>query len=675
MKLQKLILSNFQCYEETKTTINLEKDLSVLIGLNGTGKTSTLQALSRLFGVSDANRKIRIDDFHCPRGTTATRSESLFIEAWFNFPQLNATSTADELTAAIGTFNQLCFSGPDNSLLLRIRLEATQVTDDISPDGIVTDNIYYITTDDENPREENKNELRRTDRNNIQVHYIPASRNPFKEITSSTKVLLGRLINAINWDRSEGGELHEALNHTRNASTCLSQNEAISLIQNQIKSNWNKMYSGDLFSEATISFLPLIEDELIKTISLSFLDSSGLISTMDKLSDGQRSLLHISIIQAIHELESNILRNPTNRAHFNQDKLKKPIFTLLALEEPENHLAPHYLGRIIKSMKQLASTNNAQVVMTTHSPSLVGRVEPTQLRYFKIDISTHSTRVLKIPLPPINDEYHKYVAGAVKAFPEIYFARLVILGEGESEKIVLPRIISEMGTDIDDSFITIAPLGGRHVNHFWKLLNNLSIPHITLLDLDLGRSGGGWGRIKYSLEQLKKYKPELNISARIISDIPSWNDASEHPLVKTFIDPDDASNPTISYKDYLEKNNVFFSAPIDLDYALQKAFPEQYNITIGNESGPTEQTWDDLKPKVLKKGYEDSLCVFYSEADDKNDFLWYNYRFLGTKGKPTAHINALEEINFSIAENRENTPNSLKSLIRKAETIISELQE
>ena len=30
----------------------------------------------------------------------------------------------------------------------------------------------------------------------------------------------------------------------------------------------------------------------------------------------------------------------------------------------------------------------------------------------------------------------------------------------------------------------------------------MHIPHITLLDLDRERDGGGWGRIKYVLDQL-----------------------------------------------------------------------------------------------------------------------------------------------------------------------------
>ena len=87
-------------------------------------------------------------------------------------------------------------------------------------------------------------------------------------------------------------------------------------------------------------------------------------------------------------------------------------------------------------------------------------------------------------------------------FPELYFARFVILVEGDSERVVLPRLAEAEGIILDPSFVAVVPLGGRHVQHFWRLLNGLAIPHATLLDLDLGRSGGGFGRVKTTIGHL-----------------------------------------------------------------------------------------------------------------------------------------------------------------------------
>ena len=445
MKLSHIKLSNFQCFGESPTIIDFEDDLSVLIGLNGTGKTAALQALSRLFGVSENSRKIRVEDFHSNNGNT---TPSMFIEAWFTFPELVDGTPEGEMDAVAGTFNQLTFADVLGTMMLRIRLEAELTFDEVSPEGIVNDSVYYILTDSDPIPDTRKKELRRTDRNNIQVHYIPANRNPLKEISSSTKVLLGRVMNAINWDRTDAGELSQALQSTRLASEKLEENGAIQLIEAQLQANWQKMYTGGYLSKTKINFLPLQIEELLKTVSLSFLpDTTGQAAAVDRLSDGQRSLLHISIIQAVHELESTVLRQAQNLIHFDPDKLKQPIFTLLTLEEPENHLAPHYLGRITSSMKTLAEKKNAQVIVTTHSPNLVGRVEPEQLRYFRFARTDRNTQVSKIPLPDKKDELYKFVTGAVKAYPEIYFARLVVLGEGESELIVIPKLLSQAGLD------------------------------------------------------------------------------------------------------------------------------------------------------------------------------------------------------------------------------------
>lgn len=662
MKLSKVRISNFQCFAQSQTEINFEEQLTALIGLNGSGKTSTLQALSRMFGVSESARKIKVDDFHSP-SVTEQRADELSIEAWFTFPEIQSEG---DMIAVAGTFNQLCFKSSGHEMMLRLRLEAKLTVDDISPDGVVNETVYYVLSDSDTYDSDKCRELRRSDRNNIQVHYIPASRNPFKEISSSTKMLLGRLLNAIQWDKSANGELQKALDLTEKASEEISKNSAIKLIEKQLQISWKEMYSGDYLSKAKVNFLPLQTDELLKTITLSFeSDTNNRKATMDRLSDGQRSLLHISIIQAVHELESKTLREQSNRVHFDSKKLNTPIFTLLALEEPENHLAPHFLGRIVKSMSTLANSTNAQVLVTTHSPSLVGRIEPTQIRYFSLDTTSRNTLVSKIQLPDEQDEVYKFVAGAVKAYPEIYFARLVILGEGESEQIVIPKLLSKVGIDIDDSFVSVAPLGGRHVNHFWKLLNGLGIPYVTLLDMDYGRNGGGWGRIKYVVDQIAKLGKD-----KIITNIPNWDVSDSNPITDTLHKSSDTAEK------YLNKHGVFFSSPLDLDYSMQLSYPQNYNEKLTGENGPQDKDWDSLKSAVLKTKYSKGIAdCYYDEIKDKDAFLWYNYRFLGSKGKPVSHINALEKIDFLLPENIELIPTGIKTMIKYIEKEISKLSE
>lgn len=232
---------------------------------------------------------------------------------------------------------------------------------------------------------------------------------------------------------------------------------------------------------------------------------------------------------------------------------------------------------------------------------------------------------------------------AVQAFPEIYFSRLVVLGEGDSEEIVLPRLLQAKGSPVDESAVTITPLGGRHVNHFWRLLSALQIPYLTLLDLDVARHAAGWGRIKYVNDQLKLYEPSKLLPTGY--SIPNWK------------------NTSYKVRDYdhylaaLEERDVYFSYPMDLDFAMLLSFPEAYYV---EEDEPDESTIN----AVLGKSHHDASQ--YSK-DEQKLFNTYHQRFkLGSK--PAAHIDALAQL--TDAELLTNMP---ASLCRLADAVITKL--
>ncbi|MDK9758538.1 hypothetical protein KIV40_24895 [Vibrio sp. D173a] len=126
----------------------------------------------------------------------------------------------------------------------------------------------------------------------------------------------------------------------------------------------------------------------------------------------------------------------------------------------------------------------------------------------------------------------------------------------------------------------------------------------------------------------------------------------------------------------LGEQGVFFSTPLDLDYSMQVAFPDQYNVKHDGERGPRPKAWGNLKPVVLKSSYSKAIAEsFYSEEKDKLTFKWYSYRFLGSKGKPVSHIRALEEIDFESDENRNKIPESFQEMIKHIISEVSSLPE
>ena len=178
--------------------------------------------------------------------------------------------------------------------------------------------------------------------------------------------------------------------------------------------------------------------------------------------------------------------------------------TIFALEEPENHLAPFYLPRLIGMLEQLIQTGASQSFITSHSTSVLSRVHPRNVRYFKNCKSSLITSVLELPLPPKGTEPDNFLHQVLLANPEIYFARLVIIGEGDSERIVIPRIAEAFDLALDPAFVAFVPIGGRHAKHLWRLLSGINLPHLTVLDFDLGRHNAGMGRIENAVTWLKE---------------------------------------------------------------------------------------------------------------------------------------------------------------------------
>jgi len=674
MRISRLTLSNFRCFGAKPTIIELD-DITTFVGGNACGKTAVLSALARLFGVSPGDRGIRKSDFHLsPATNPASVSElSLFIEARIEFPELQ--DEEDRPGEAVPEcFRQMSVDAPQESPSCRVRLDA-KWTKTTLPEGEVEESLVWVSTAEKVVKDEDTSRMTGDQRSRIHVLYVPASRDPAKQLRQTAGTLLHRLLGAIRWSASIRQKVEEASNESNKAFRA---EPGVAVIEEMINHSWTALHDFRLLKNVHMRPLNPQFEDLLHQVEMVFSPGEGAAEQpTERLSDGLRSLFYLTLIASVFHAEDHAIQDAAENGQnspLRGEELDAPSLTILAIEEPENHLAPHYLGRILKLLSEIAGSHRAQAILTSHSPAILRRIDPASVRHLRLDPKTHETIASRITLPKEADEAHKYVRQAVKAYPELYFARMVVLCEGDSEELILPKLCELAEVPVDPSFISVVPLGGRHVNHFWRLLDELSIPYVTLLDLDRERETGGWARVKYVMDQLlilgeskrnllefeDKHGKKSVLTDEGYAKMLEWSEANHQQLRQ--------------WLNALETYNVFFSYPLDIDFAMLRRFPKAYQLAKSGR-GPRipdrEKSPDAFKKRlrsacqaVLKS--EQSRGITYSR-DQREAFIWYQHLFLG-RGKPSTHILALNELQPRLLWKK--APVRLKRLIRRVQEML-----
>ncbi|EAO2083287.1 DUF2813 domain-containing protein [Salmonella enterica] len=652
MKITQMEIKGFKSFDNVGQTININSFTS-LIGGNGTGKTAVLLALTRMFGVKSSDRIIQFDDFYVPPGDEIDTQDERELSVRVKFEFADLKDGEDDSVADF--FKHLISSEAGEIPFCIAKLKAKWTKTNLAEGDIESDLVWEIGESEKN--------ITAYERSKIHVHYVPAYRDPAQQLKQTAGTIMHRLINAVEWSEQMGATVDEVAVSIGNQ---FQEEVGVQTITSSLGRNWKSLFTGGYFEELQIK--PVVNgiEDVLKHIDTVFLPSPDTQPLpTERLSDGMKSLFYLSLVKSAFDIEDEIINSDGKQLSISVEALDPPNLTIILIEEPENHLSPQYLGRIVKLCEEISENDRAQVILTTHAPALLNRVEPEDIRYFRLQ-ENKNTIVKEIILPSEvgngvdTIDTFTYVKEAVKAYPEIYFAKVVILGEGDSEEIVIPKIAQVNGIELDTSLITFAPLGGRYVNHFWKLLNHLSIPHVTLLDYDFRRGGGGWGRIKYALNQLISIGVDKDKLLALSDGVLSDQDLKE---MHTW---DEDRTEELAWIESLVEYNLYFSYPYDLDWLMLNAFFDDYKTFIPPNGGPNIPEDDDPKynkkikaavAAVLKKE-ENEINV--DDFDDYEKYFWYRYLFLG-RGKPLSHNYVLSKMDDDRL--RDNSPETLNELI------------
>lgn len=662
MKITALKIKGYKSFGPNEVVIPLQDKLAAFIGLNSAGKTTALEALKKLFGSSLIEREIYRQDFHIGKDENPDdiTERELSIEVKINFSE-------DEQEAVPHFFSEMVVDEEGSEPYLRIRMEATWQKSDITPQGEIDVKTYFIKVAEGEPEEtDSKKIFPNHFRSLIQILYVPAIRRPAEQLKYASGSILYRVLRKIKWDDTFKEDFDKKIKEINDAFKGLTE---FNTVQTSITEFWQKFHKDERYRDTILGFGGSDFDTILKKLEISF-SPTGTHKTfgIDELGEGYRSLFYLTLVCSLLDIEEKLAENDDEETI----GVSRPLLTILAIEEPENHIAPQLLGRVIKILKTIAEKENSQVLLSSHTPAIIKRLAPEHILHFRIT-EDYETEVNQILLPDKADEAYKFVKEAVGNYPEIYFARLVVIGEGDSEEVLFNRLIDVMNVDFDDNIITFAPLGHRFVNHIWKLLKALHIPFITLLDLDIEREGGGWGRVKYALKQLI----QIGVSKKILLKIPEGILSDERLDEMHTWSLTENGNMKILYGwvDFLKRYNIFYSKALDLDFLMLSHYPEFYKKAVPENGGPRipDRT---LKPEEFDEKVtnavqatlksEEATGETYS-VEERELMVWYNYLFLG-RGKPTTHMQVLSSMNDE--EIKANLPSVFKEIFEKISSIL-----
>lgn len=422
MRLTKLKLMNYRCFGPEEQIILLN-DLTTFIGNNSAGKTAALSALNCMFSEYSSDRILQRSDFYLPKDISPDeiQTQHLHIEAVFEFDELQDAENCGKNVIPI-FFQHLIVDNPGGLPYLRIRLDATWEKSS-TIEGSIDSKINYITCPESVEIEESHcTSAPRRDLDKIRVVYIPAVRDPSKQLKNASGTMMYQIMNSINWSETTKENIKAKI---KELNEQFEDEKGVSMFGRSIAKQWKTYDSDNRYSTASLRFNSTdIESSIRKTEVVFEPSETGKEYTIDQMGDGLRSLFYISLVDSILDVESQMQKEIETDPENTSFSRNPPILTIVALEEPENHIAPHLLGKLVGNLQAISSKKNAQAIMTSHSPAIVKRVDPENLRYFRVNkekINRHS--------PYLSITLHKcypYYLFGISTFPSSVYHSIAL---------------------------------------------------------------------------------------------------------------------------------------------------------------------------------------------------------------------------------------------------------
>ncbi|KAA1178373.1 ATP-dependent nuclease [Paenibacillus sp. B2(2019)] len=449
MHISKLYVSGYKNTKE-RSEIRLNKGLNVLVGENGSGKTTIVNALRLILRENEFSyMNVDEDDFY------------ISLDKQYTAPEIRIDLILKSLSSNEQvTFLSWCDADYNAQLHLEINSNPNrkgyykkEVWGGASKSSIFEDETFDC----------------------IDCIYLPPLRDAEEKLVNGKKSRLAQLLKKQYGDNKDS--LVRSVTEFNSQITSNAENKynEIEKAKTNINTKLEETLGQRLGQSINLQFADSSFNKIVESIKMVFFpginqNDSEKFRDISINSLGYNNLLYIATVFA--ELE---LLKDNN------------MMTVLLIEEPEAHLHPQLQVKFIKYLEDITrDLENLQVVITTHSPVLASSIDINNL----IHISQKDEKIVAIPLREIDlGESKTYINRWLDVTKSaLLFSKGIILVEGISEAMLIPTlakiVLAEYNKKALDNFDTVLPtsleeagvstinINGINFKHFMKFFSN-----------------------------------------------------------------------------------------------------------------------------------------------------------------------------------------------------------
>ncbi|MBW0252467.1 ATP-dependent endonuclease [Cellulomonas sp. PS-H5] len=179
---------------------------------------------------------------------------------------------------------------------------------------------------------------------------------------------------------------------------------------------------------------------------------------------------------------------------WSESQQDRPPIHLVMIEEPEAHLHAQlqqvFIRKILDIIPEVDPDFQTQLVVTTHSPHIVYESNFRPIRYFSRVVMTEGLQCSDVKnLSRFYDEEELATRDFLQQYIklthcDLFFADGAVLVEGNVERLLLPLVIERFVPALRSCHLTILEVGGAFAFKFEKLMTFLGLPTLVITDLD-----------------------------------------------------------------------------------------------------------------------------------------------------------------------------------------------